>query len=138
MIRPEMGSLWKYVKSKDVYVCRVDRNKYAKGFPGSETERKNLRLSYSINNHIRSCSMLEALPCSYRLRTVGLFIHEDREKINDGLFAWTTGHDIPTNIHYDGTTASYCDGHVSWRSKKQLMQELTNTSDRKALWRTDW
>lgn len=45
--------------------------------------------------------------------------------INDGYFSWkTTFSDVPSAVHYDGTTCSYADGHVKWVSYQGLLKDM--------------
>ncbi len=124
-VYPEKGSLWRYIRTRGVYICPMDVNREAKGFPNSTLAmRIALPLSYDINGGLGQAVKLDALPGAARMSRLLLFIHESRDTINDGLFAWESNVDEPSPVHYDGTTVSYCDGHARWRSVKQLKQEL--------------
>ena len=61
-----------------------------------------------------------------RAGKVLVLIHENVKNINDGYFAWGNGHDLPSDVHYDGTTVVYADGHAKWGSHKQLMAEMNS------------
>lgn len=72
-----------------------------------------------------------------RASRVGVFINEEKTKkgvinsntghdfgINDGLFNYrSTTADLPTDIHNDGTTISYSDGHVKLLRYRQLLKD---------------
>lgn len=68
-----------------------------------------------------------------------MFMHESRTRqynpdgsmkqqgINDGLLLWYHNNpDLPDNVHYNGTTVSYADGHVRWRSYLDLLKDMNN------------
>ncbi len=123
----EQGSLWRYIRNRDVYLCPMDRGREAKGFPNSSVDKRiALPLSYSINGGIGQTVKLDSTRGGRRMSKVLLFIHESRDTLNDGLYAWESDHDKPDAVHYDGTTVSYCDGHASWRSVAQLQQEMNS------------
>lgn len=127
----ETGSLWPYTKNRAIYLCPTDRRREAKGLdqglvPSIE-DRRNYPLSYSMNGTLNlrlktggfRCVKLDSNVSTKAARAL-LLIHEDRNKINDGLFLWKHNNcDIGEKIHYDGTTGSYCDGHARWISLKE-------------------
>jgi hypothetical protein len=80
----------------------------------------NFPLSYSA-----SVSLTEAMLDSVRRPTrVAMLIHESRKTINDGLYLWKGNDwDRPDEVHYDGTTISYSDGHVRWGRSSALEKE---------------
>ena len=58
---------------------------------------------------------------------VMLLIHEGRDTIDDGCNYWspdTTARNMPSHVHYNGTTLVYLDGHARWRSYNALVQEF--------------
>lgn len=121
----EKGSLWRYVRARGVYICPMDVNREAKGFPNSSlASRMALPLSYDINGGIGQAVKLDSLPGARRMSKLLLFVHESRNTLNDGLFAWESGVDKPEAVHYNGTNVSYCDGHARWRSVDQLQGEI--------------
>ena len=122
------GSLWPYVKNTAVYLCPSDLSREPEGLdiPGTPNPTNDdFPLSYSINGELNPTALNPRRPLSLdNLRSptkVLLFIHEDRKTINDGLYLWFKNSlDQPDPIHYDGTTCSYCDGHVKWISLDEL------------------
>lgn len=59
-----------------------------------------------------------------RTSKVLLFIHEARDRINDGFYSWGNNWDIPGDTHNSGTTVAYADGHCKWGSRKSLLKEM--------------
>jgi len=133
--RVETGSLWPYVHNKDVYLCPTDVAREAKGLntglvPSIE-QRKAYPLSYSMNGELNKrpkgggpyeCLKLDSY-AARKLSKILFLIHESRNTINDGLYLWRGNNlDTPDKVHYDGTTASYCDGHVRWVSNNELVK----------------
>jgi len=116
------GGLWKYVHNTRVYSCPTDIN--FKGIPGWE-------LSYSMNfklgtiNNVRRLMKLESETAG-RSGRVLVLIHEQRDRINDGYFAWGNNIDIPSGVHYTGTTAAYADGHAKWAPQTALLKEMNS------------
>jgi hypothetical protein len=116
----EQGSIWPYTKNKKVYSCDTDRTKYH---------------DYAKTNNAwpLSYSMLYALhrvnpdnnPKIIRLSRCLLFIHEAAATVNDGDFL-PSAQDIPSAVHYDGTTVVYVDGHAVWKTAKALRQEFAD------------
>lgn len=135
----ERGCLWPYVRSRGVYICPTDVGRPANGATNlPPKDRKVYPLSYSMNGELNQsdgrggyvCLRLDSLPRGKQTKVL-LLIHESRNTINDGLFLWFRNGDAPDAIHYDGTTASYCDGHARWLPNKELnrMKALDKDSD---------
>jgi prepilin-type processing-associated H-X9-DG protein len=110
------GQIWKYVKNHDVYLCPTD-----KGIAVTDKKKtyrlKDFPISYSLNWTLGyGPGPVKLDPAvAGRASRVLFLIQEARDSINDGYFAWAMGtgdQDLPDKIHYDGTTASYADGHV--------------------------
>jgi len=143
---PESGSLWKYTRNKRIYVCPTDQNVaamdiwYGDGHPTKFP--RDYALSYSMNSDMGSIPGTSGRTIKFESEIVGrsgkvmLFIHEGHgeEKkagisggflgINDGWFSYRgTVADLPSGIHYDGTTCSYADGHAKWISYKEAQYE---------------
>ena len=118
-----LGGLWSYTKNRAIYECPTD-----KGVPlgvNSPMSTRRFGLSYSINYWFSGVGGVH--PQVFDARIAGraskilLFIHENRQgasAINDGYFAY--GSDVPSKIHYEGTIASYSDGHAKWASTQNL------------------
>jgi len=142
------GQIWNWVRSKALYLCPTDERLPAVGVKYTPTggalagPPKDYPFSYSVNEEMGSiygATGTEAFKNNLKLDSesagraskVLLLIHENRKNpkisgsgINDGYFAWRTDYnDLPSDIHYDGTTCSYVDGHVKWISYKQLLAE---------------
>ncbi|HPP75426.1 MAG TPA: prepilin-type N-terminal cleavage/methylation domain-containing protein [Armatimonadota bacterium] len=119
---PEKGTIWNYTKkSRWIFSCQTDY----KVPPLNINPPQNpfYPLSYTMNY---SCDIarLDGLPI--RISRMLLLIHEHRNAINDSLFYWGVSqntYDIPSNVHYDGTTVVYADGHARWANAKVLCQE---------------
>lgn len=115
--------IWKYVRNKRIYSCPTDIK--FKGIPGWE-------LSYSMNwkmgmyGTTRALIKLEAETAG-RTGKVMVLIHEQRDRINDGFYAWGNGWDIPSPVHYTGTTVAYADCHAKWGSQSALITEMSAT-----------
>jgi len=133
-IYPEKGQLWPYVRNRDMYMCRSDWRVPAEDVMALALQRgqpdiynwakTDYPLSYSMNSSLGG-KMLDTIQ---RTKQVMLLIHEGRKTINDGSFKVVdpkTGgwFDVPSNVHYDGTTIAYLDTHAAWRSYKQLLAE---------------
>lgn len=131
------GQLWNYVRTRGVYICPTDRNVKAQAIAG---QPKDFELSYTLNECL--ASLYAQAPNTQRSRLVNLdvetagraskcllLIHEARNApggggVNDGFFSWRTTHnDLPSKVHYEGTTLSYADGHARWASYDQLLEE---------------
>ena len=127
------GGLWPYVKNAAVYECPTDKN-----IPwGNETRIiTKWPFSYSISHTALSRttttinSAFDAITAGKASKIV-LFVHENRHAksrtegnyINDG---YLSGGYLPSNIHYEGTIVSFCDGHGRWISTKSLKEQLAN------------
>ncbi len=129
----QRGSLWPYVKAAGIYFCPTDYRKAAEQvFP--DTARKSYALSYSINDSLHLKKLAAALtPEAPPFRggnpsTVMLIIHESRSSINDGAYVWDGNNlDRPDNVHWEGTTIIYADGHGKWLSFNELWKEQYDT-----------
>ena len=117
MVDPRNGQIFPYVRNSAVYLCPTDvkrKPKYAPvGYP----------LSYSMNyrfidERTKSTIVLDAVR---RASKVLMLIHESRDTINDGDFNWGSNLDIPSNVHYTGTTVVCLDSHACWRSYTKLI-----------------
>lgn len=118
------GGLWRYVRNRKVYTCPTDIY-YKKDF--------TLPLSYSMNYLIGSrwdvpvtnwqyrCKL--DIECGGRSGRMLVLIHEARDRINDGFFAWVNNWDIPSDVHYTGTTVAYADSHAKWWPHTKLVKD---------------
>ena len=109
---------------QDIFFCPSDRGMKAakKKNPDRKKYPDGYLLSYSVNNKLH-CIKFDS-QVGPRAPKILMLIHEDREAINDGFFAYNSGRDIPDSVHYDGTTACYCDGHARWYPHNELMRQL--------------
>lgn len=133
------GQIWKYVTSRETFLCPTDKYIKAVGVVGQPT---NFPFSYSLNEEMSSIygatgteKFKSPLKLDYetsgRAGKVLLLIHEARANpkiagsgINDGYFSWKTDfNDLPSAVHYDGSTCSYADGRAEWISYKRLLEE---------------
>lgn len=120
-VKHEDGQLWNYTKNHEIYTCPTDFG-IAAGAKGTGWYLPGYALSYSLNAHLH-LKNIDASTAGRSSRVL-FMIHEDRTRINDGYFAWGNAYDIPSNIHYDGTTASYCDQHARQYSKNELDRQM--------------
>ena len=130
-VYPEDGQLWPYTRNREIYLCPTDYK-----IPAVGTNVRDFALSYSVNASLLWAPYDPSIPAILRPRqkfdaTVGyraskilLLMHEDRKTINDGYFVWDISYDSPSDIHYDGTTVSYCDGHARYYSKIELDRQV--------------
>lgn len=113
-----MGGLWDYVRNVKVYACPSDD--------------RHVQSTYSINQFVgqEPWKMANTGPRKLEPETSGraskimLFFQQGRN--DDGYDAWATNgslDSIPNDVHNGGTTLSYCDGHISCKTKKQLEVE---------------
>lgn len=137
----ERGTLWPYIRSRESYLCPTDA-----GIPATSVHmsgatavefkcNKNgnpraFPLSYSMNGELHYKS--PEAQSRIRLTKLLFLIQERRDTINDGLFMWRIAgdrlntHDVPDDVHYDGTTELLCDGHAKWFSNDQLLDQMYN------------
>ncbi len=124
------GGLWSYVRNRAVYACPTDINK----------KRQDLTpnlfpLSYSMN-YVMGNNMDTIYPCQKNIRLdvesagrasrILILIHESRNSINDGYFAWINNYDIPSDVHWSGSTVVYADTHAKYSPRSRLIQDRDN------------
>ena len=112
---PEEGQIFPYVNNKAIYLCPSDRGRVAEQFRGTSLE-KNYALSYSMNFRLS----WQLIGNFRRPKKVLLLVHESRRTINDGDFNWWATLDDQSEVHYDGTTVAYVDGHAAWKNHRKL------------------
>ncbi len=126
------GQIWPYVKNSETYLCPSDSKQPALSIAGQPT---NYEISYSLNYQLGSAYVTNAYNTGLtnldtatagRTSKILMLIHEDRERINGPHFYWKGNYDVPSKVHYDGTTVSYADGHCKWANHKQLTIEKNN------------
>ena len=141
---PEKGSLWRYTRSRGIYICPSDFGLaamdvwYGDGHPTKWPT--DYALSYSLNSDVSSLSGNRCVKLgpetAGRATKVLVFIHEGRGTarkpslsghffgINDGWFSYRGAiADLPGGIHYDGTTVAYADGHAKYINYKRALYE---------------
>lgn len=139
---PEKGSLYQYTKEVKVYLCPSDKNRQANPLNVTPPAGKSLRdypLSYAMNSTLTYLSgansgtakKLDTFPKDPARML--LLINESRQVdgstnpnvgINDGIFVPTSsGRDLPSKQHYDGTTVLYLDFHAKRVSYNELQAE---------------
>ncbi len=126
---PPHGQLWWYVRSGATYVCPSVPKTYTYSDITFE-----ITLSYSMNCRLFNHKVDPKRPLTVsevkRPTKVLLLIHEKLP--NDGDFKWINDDDsfthaatdLYSDIHYDGTTLVYVDGHAVWKSAEALDEEL--------------
>ncbi len=124
--RPKNGQIYGYLKNEAVFLCPTDRKVAAKdvkyGIPPGKTN-KDYPLSYSMNLMFTlSTTSTIRLDAIRRQSKVLMLIHESRASINDGDYNWPSS-DTPSDIHYEGTTLAYTDGHSVYRNFRALSSE---------------
>ena len=128
-VYPEDGQLWSYTRNREIYLCPTD-SKTPAGEIGGDWYFEDFALSYSVNYKLqwqesdpRQRRKLDAT-VGHRASKILLLMHEDRKTINDGYFVWDISYDSPSDIHYEGTTVSYCDGHARYCRKIELDRQV--------------
>ena len=116
-VYPEDGQLWPYTRNREIYLCPTDYK-----IPAVEGNVRDFALSYSVNYKLMWRKFDATV--GYRASKILLLIHEDRKTINDGYFVWDILYDWPSDIHYKGTTVSYCDGHARYYSTIELERQI--------------
>ena len=90
------GSLFAYVKNRQVYQCPDDNS-------GSGC-------TFELNGNLRNLPTVQVPDAS---RTLLLIPEDDHGTANDGLFDLTY-RDPVNRSHNGGLTTAFCDGHVKW------------------------
>lgn len=118
-VYPENGQIWRYTRTRTIYLCPTDKNFKAK----HANNVKNYNLSYSMNWFLYHYP-IDTMP-GHKLKSVLMLIHESRDTINDGLLLWNQSHadDMPDNVHYNGTTALFVDCHAKWLPYNELVRQ---------------
>ncbi len=137
------GAIWPYCgKNRKIFLCPTDYNVATTSpnmrLPDVTTAHacKTCPVSYSLNwklgwgdeRYTPKADVhrpkVDTIP---RQTQVLLLIHESRAAtFDDACFKWwpdNRGLNLPTNVHYNGSTLSYLDGHAVWRSYNALLKE---------------
>ncbi|MHB0998300.1 MAG: DUF1559 family PulG-like putative transporter [Armatimonadota bacterium] len=124
---PELGQIFPYVKSRELYVCPSARNSRLKRITAPDAYP--YPLSYGMNDGLSYLNInMAAAPAS----RVGLLVHEDASTLDDGDFNWSGfangpgGFNAPTRMHTGGACVIYCDLHAKWAHQDVLIGELKN------------
>ncbi|MCX6345537.1 MAG: prepilin-type N-terminal cleavage/methylation domain-containing protein [Armatimonadetes bacterium] len=116
----EQGSIWPYTKNKKIYSCDTDKTK-----PHGYAKTNGIwPLSYSMLYALHRVNPDNNAQIKKNSRCL-LFIHEAAATVNDGDFL-PSAQDIPSAVHYDGTTVVYVDGHAVWKTAIALRQEYAD------------
>ncbi len=126
-VYPERGQIWRYVRAARVYRCPSDLMRPAVRItPPTGLTQRDYPLSYSMNHNVGSQNADVLTKPTKRM----LLMHENRGEqgstvfaINDGTFV-PLGQDAPGVVHYEGTTLSYLDMHVAWKSRQAIITEM--------------
>ena len=103
----ELGALYPYVKSTQIYICP------------SDVDGKKKLLSYSMNEECGKKNLAAASQTS-----ITILLLDESSTLNDGNFrsALSAGtYDAPTFIHLEGANLAFMDGHVKWRRPDQIV-----------------
>ena len=118
----DMGSLYPYTRNTSLYLCPSDAKLAAKHILN---QPRDYPLSYSANYTLDGINPdISRKPRSRLL----LLIHESRATINDGALCFgNPNDDLPSDVHYEGSTVSFVDGHAAYLDHKELLKR--NESD---------
>lgn len=121
------GAIWQYCgKNAKIFLCPSDRNVMTTS-PNMRTKSRNYPISYSMNWMLGASASRPICDTIRRPTKVLLLIHEGRDRIDDGCFCWSpnnsNGLNLPTKVHYGGSTVSYLDGHAKWAAYETLLKE---------------
>jgi len=129
---PERSALAKYVRTTAIFKCPTDFKTKATSITApAGYNAKDYPLSYSMNTNFwdqRDARVITGTTAVMariaRTREVFMLIHESRDRINDGDFNWMEGglYDIPTKVHYEGSTLIYIDCHALYQTYNQLVR----------------
>ncbi len=121
------GAIWPYCgRNRRIFLCPTDANiltssrnmRFGQSCNCPDSYAMNARLGWAVDR-----PMCDTIP---RQTQVLLLIHEARDQIDDGCFYWVAGNrnlNLPTRVHYNGSTLSYLDGHAVWKSYNALLRE---------------
>lgn len=127
------GQIWPYIRSAEVYVCPSEKKKARATINGQNMEVQ-VTLSYTMNcrlfDHFANPKRPLRQSDVMRPTKMLIFVHE-KALADDGDFKWINDDNSWDNgvinkysdIHYDGTTVAYLDGHALWKSVKPLQAE---------------
>ena len=107
--RPELGSVYSYIKSTQVYICP------------SDTYGIKKRLSYAMNSQCGGGSPAyigKSLADATRPAQT-IFLMDEGLTLNDGYFVYGSVNDKPSLIHLGGANNAFLDGHVKWKTDTQ-------------------
>ena len=121
------GAIWEYCgRNRRIFLCPTDYNvmttspnmRFAKSRTCPDSYAMNARLGWTAQRPM--CDTIR------RATQILLLIHEARDQIDDGCFYWVATNrslNLPTKVHYNGSTLSYLDGHAKWASYNALLKE---------------
>ena len=121
------GAIWEYCgRNKRMFLCPTDLNVLTT-YPNMRLARsRTCPDSYAMNARLGWTKDRPNCDTFRRATKILLLIHEGRDQIDDGCFYWVAGNrslNLPTKVHYNGSTLSYLDGHAKWASYEALLKE---------------
>jgi prepilin-type N-terminal cleavage/methylation domain-containing protein/prepilin-type processing-associated H-X9-DG protein len=113
----DKGSLFVYSKTVRIYLCPTDIKMKAKNIIG---EPLDYPLSYAANFDL---DRINPGLSGKRLSRIMMLLHESRDTINDGCCFWgNRNDDMPSDVHYKGSTISFVDGHSAYLTYDELIK----------------
>jgi prepilin-type N-terminal cleavage/methylation domain-containing protein len=121
------GAIWPYCgRNKKMFLCPTDANLMTTSPNMRFAKSRNCADSYAMNWRLGWAVDRPACDTVPRQAQILLLIHEGRDQIDDGCFCWwkdNTSLNLPTKVHYNGSTLVYLDCHAVWRSYNALIKE---------------
>ncbi len=114
-----------------------DKTSWPRGATAQQAEGlpAGFGVSYAVNEdlcdkRVRPYTIKLAAATAGRASQIMFLLHEKRGTAaglngqNDGFFQWWSyaAFDDPGDIHWEGTTCSFADGHVRWIAKKEILK----------------
>lgn len=121
------AAIWEYCsKSARLFLCPTDFRVMTTSTNMRYNKSRDCPVSYAMNWMLGWSAQRPMCDTIRRQTQVLLLIHEGRDQIDDGCFCWQVGNrnlNLPTKIHYNGSTVSYLDTHAKWASYETLVSE---------------
>ena len=121
------SAIWEYCgRNRKLFLCPTDFNVMTTSINMRFAKSRNCPDSYAMNWMLGWTAQRPTCDSVRSPSRVLLLIHEGRDQIDDGCFCWAIGGtslNLPTKIHYNGSTVSYLDGHAKWASYNTLLLE---------------
>jgi len=121
------AAIWKYCGgNKKIFLCPTDINVMTTS-PNMRTNKtRNCPDSYAMNYMLGWTAQRPICDTFRHPSQILLLIHEGRDQIDDGCFCWAVNGvslNLPTKVHYKGSSVSYVDGHAKWIGYDQLLHD---------------